>query len=150
EKVSQLRISLGEIQKRGRADEGKIGSVLGGKTQQVISTTLSHQASRFGEHFRVWWFGAWRNTPGGEDQPHDTWVLLFHLVSANFRPASAVSNHHHLLESSIRGEVDPGGEVSYFLTGHTPITAAAEWFSAALSGDVCKVMHARISADAGI
>ena len=90
------------------------------------------------------------NRSGSEHHPNYTWVLLFSLVEANRRPASAVSNQHHLPESSIRGEVNPGSEVSRFLTGHTSITAAADPFIPSPPGDVSKVMHARVGSDACI
>ena len=40
--------------------------------------------------------------------------------------------------------------VPHFLTGHAPVTTAADAFCSAPGGDVTKVMPARIGSDAGI
>src|SRR5258708_20447 len=76
-------------------------------------------------------------------------VLHFWLVSGNRRPAGAVPNQYHLLETSILGEVDPGGDIPHFLTGHTPITTPADSFVPSPGQHVSHVMHPRISSNAG-
>src|SRR5678815_1520982 len=62
--------------------------------------------------------------------------------------AGAVSNQHHVLESSIRSQFDPGGEILHFLTGHSPITTAADSLVSSPSQHVPKVVHACVAADA--
>ena len=86
---------------------------------------------------------------GSENHPDYTLILIFSLVPANCRPSSAVPNQHHVLESSIHCEVNPRGYVSYFVAGDTPITTAADSFFPPPTGDIAKVMHARIRRDAG-
>jgi hypothetical protein len=58
-----------------------------------------------------------------------------------------VSNQHDFVEPSLLGKIDPGGDVSYLLTGHTPISAATDSFVTSPREDVSQVMHARVGCD---
>jgi hypothetical protein len=72
-----------------------------------------------------------------------------HLARAgpHRRPARAVSNQDHLLESSFCGEVDPGGQVSHFFVGHAPIATAPDSLFSSPTRDISQVVHPRIRAD---
>jgi hypothetical protein len=59
-------------------------------------------------------------------------------------------DQNDLIEPSLRGEVDPCGDVSDGLTRNTPVTAAAQPLPVSVAGNGTNVMHASIYGDARV
>src|SRR5262245_3282428 len=61
-----------------------------------------------------------------------------------------MTNQHDVRESQFLRKIDPRRQISHLLTGHSPITAAANAFAPSPCRDIPQIMHSSVHVDAGI